>query len=339
MIRILLVDDQALLCEVLKTWLEVEEDFEVAGVAHNGEEAIVKVEKLRPDIILMDIDMPKMNGLEATELISERFPQVKVIFLSAHDDDMYLGKSLRAGAKGYLLKNTTAEELAEKIRSVYFDTSQTPSLSVDEKSVSTLERKLEDLVQTYQAKFQEQLEAAQASLDDFTLIDIGELDSNYEKRFRELETVTKKSWESLRSEIVSIQNQFSEANRNLDSQLTKQVVNLKQEIDSQLNNALADWSRQRAALQEWAVQRDEMRTVPEDLESTYRNELMTLVNPLRASIKDLDRQVRLMRNGLISSIVVAVVALSFSGWLFMVNQKEDGNRAKQPVEKLESSQK
>ncbi len=339
MIRILLVDDQALLCEVLKTWLEVEEDFEVAGVAHNGEEAILQVEKLRPDIILMDIDMPKMNGLEATELISERFPQVKVIFLSAHDDDMYLGKSLRAGAKGYLLKNTTAEELAEKIRSVYFDTSQTPSLSVDEKSVSTLQRKLEDLVQTYQAKFQEQLEAAQASLDDFTLIDIGDLDSNYEKRFRELETVTKKSWESLRSEIVSIQNQFSEANRNLDSQLSKQILNLKQEIDSQLNNALADWSRQRAALQEWAVQRDEMRTVPEDVESTYRNELMTLVNPLRASIKDLDRQLRLMRNGLISSIVVAVVALSFSGWLFMVNQKEDGNRAKQPVEKLESSQK
>ena len=339
MIRILLVDDQALLCEVLKTWLEVEEDFEVAGVAHNGEEAILQVEKLRPDIILMDIDMPKMNGLEATELISERFPQVKVIFLSAHDDDMYLGKSLRAGAKGYLLKNTTAEELAEKIRSVYFDTSQTPSLSVDEKSVSTLQRKLEDLVQTYQAKFQEQLEAAQASLDDFTLIDVGELDSNYEKRFRELETVTKKSWESLRSEIVSIQNQFSEANRNLDSQLSKQILNLKQEIDSQLNNALADWSRQRAALQEWAVQRDEMRTVPEDVESTYRNELMTLVNPLRASIKDLDRQLRLMRNGLISSIVVAVVALSFSGWLFMVNQKEDGNRAKQPVEKLESSQK
>ena len=118
MIRILLVDDQALLCEVLKTWLEVEEDFQVVGIAHNGEEAIAKVEILQPDIVLMDIDMPHMNGINATQIIGERFPQAKVIFLSGHDDDVYLGKSMRSGAKGYLLKNTTAEELAHKIREV-----------------------------------------------------------------------------------------------------------------------------------------------------------------------------------------------------------------------------
>ncbi|MDJ0691891.1 MAG: response regulator transcription factor [Xenococcaceae cyanobacterium MO_188.B32] len=335
MIRILLVDDQALLCEVLKTWLEVEEDFEVAGVAHNGEEAIVQVEKLRPDIILMDIDMPKMNGIEATELITERFPQVKVIFLSAHDDDMYLGKSLRAGAKGYLLKNTTAEELAEKIRSVYSDNSQSPSLPVDKETISTIQKQLEDLVQTYQAKFQEQLEAAQASLNKISVVDI---DPSYDRRISELETVTKKSWESLRSEVLNVQNQFSEANRNLDSQLTRQLLNLKQEMDSRLNTALADWSRQRAALQEWAVQRDEIRNVSEDFESTYRNELMTMVNPLRASVKDLDRQLRIMRNGLISAIIVATMSLSFAGWLFLFNLKDNGNSARQSMEKLESSQ-
>ena len=335
MIRILLVDDQALLCEVLKTWLEVEEDFEVAGVAYNGEEAIVQVEKLRPDIILMDIDMPKMNGIEATELITERFPQVKVIFLSAHDDDMYLGKSLRAGAKGYLLKNTTAEELAEKIRSVYSDNSQSPSLPVDKETISTIQKQLEDLVQTYQAKFQEQLEAAQASLNNISIVDI---DPSYDRRISELETVTKKSWESLRSEVLNVQNQFSEANRNLDSQLTRQLLNLKQEMDSRLNTALADWSRQRAALQEWAVQRDEIRNVSEDFESTYRNELMTMVNPLRASVKDLDRQLRIMRNGLISAIIVATMSLSFAGWLFLFNLKDNGNSARQSMEKLESSQ-
>ena len=336
MIRILLVDDQALLCEVLKTWLEVEEDFEVAGVAYNGEEAILQVEKLRPDVILMDIDMPKMNGLEATELITERFPQTKVIFLSAHDDDMYLGKSLRAGAKGYLLKNTTADELAEKIRSVYCDSSQqSPSLPVDKETISAIQKQLEDLVQTYQAKFQEQLEAAQASLNNISIVDI---DPSYDRRISELETVTKKSWESLRSEVLNVQNQFSEANRNLDSQLTRQLLNLKQEMDSRLNTALADWSRQRAALQEWAVQRDEIRNVPEDFESTYRNELMTMVNPLRASVKDLDRQLRIMRNGLISAIIVATMSLSFAGWLFLFNLKDNGNSARQSVEKLESSQ-
>ena len=333
MIRILLVDDQALLCEVLKTWLEVEEDFEVAGVAHNGEEAIVQVEKLRPDIILMDIDMPKMNGLEATELISERFPQAKVIFLSAHDDDMYLGKSLRAGAKGYLLKNTTAEELAEKIRSVYFDTSQSPSLPVDEESVSAIQKKLEDLVQTYQDRLQQQLESSQAVLNNLSS---NGFESNYEQRFSEIETVTKKSWESLRSEILSVQNQFSEANRNLDSQLNKQLLNLKQEMDSQLNNALADWSRQRAALQEWAVQRDEMRTTPEDLTSKYRHELMNQISPLRASVKNLEKQLQLMRNGLIAAILIATMSLSFSGWLFLFNLREQESSARQVVEKLES---
>jgi len=111
MIRILLVDDQTLLCEVLKTWLEVEDDFEIIGVAHNGNEALSQIESLSPDVVLMDIDMPEMDGLNATKIISERFPDVKVIFLSGHDEDDYLGKSLRAGAKGYLLKNTTAEEL------------------------------------------------------------------------------------------------------------------------------------------------------------------------------------------------------------------------------------
>ncbi|MGL5075868.1 MAG: response regulator, partial [Waterburya sp.] len=91
MINILLVDDQALLCEVLKTWLDVEKDLQVVGVAHNGQEAIEQVEKLQPDIVLMDIDMPQMDGLNATKIISQRFPQVKVIFLSGHDDDAYLG--------------------------------------------------------------------------------------------------------------------------------------------------------------------------------------------------------------------------------------------------------
>ena len=331
MIRILLVDDQALLCEVLKTWLEVEEDFEVAGVAHNGEEAIEQVEKLHPNIVLMDIDMPKMNGLEATQIISKQFTHTKVIFLSAHDDDMYLGKSLRAGAKGYLLKNTTAEELAEKIRSVHFDTNQ--SSPVNEETVSAIQKQLEDLAQTYQAKFQQQLEEVQASLQNPSPV----VDSNYEKRLQSLEISSKNGWESVRNEIVTVQSHFTEANRDLDSQLNKQVINLKQELDSQLNTALADWSRQRAALQEWAVQRDEMRTVPEDIDSKYRHELMALVNPLRVSVRDLDRQLRVMRNGMISAILVATMALSFAGWIFLFNLEGNNNNARQSAEQLENA--
>ncbi len=333
MIRILLVDDQALLCEVLKTWLEVEEDFQVAGVAHDGEEAIEQVAQLQPDIILMDIDMPKMNGLEATQLICERFPNTKVIFLSAHDDEMYFGKSLQAGAKGYLLKNTTAEELADKIRSVHYQKEQI--LPVDEEIVSAMQRQLEELVQTYQYKFQQQLEAAKMSLSTTNSTGIN---SDYEKRLSDLETVTKTGWESVRSEILSVQSQFSEANRSLSSQINQQVVNLKRELDSQLANALEDWSRQRAALQEWAVQRDEMRVTTEDFDSKYRSELMRVINPIRTSLQDTDRQLQVMRNGLIASILVATMALSFSGWVFLFNLGENNNSsARQSSEQIESS--
>lgn len=331
MIRILLVDDQALLCEVLKTWLEVEEDFEVLGVAHDGEEAIVQADRLKPDIILMDIDMPKMNGIEATRVISERFPKAKVIFLSAHDDDMYLGKSLRAGAKGYLLKNTTAEELASKIRSVHFETTEV--VPVDDEIVANIQQQLENLLKTYQSKFQQQLEEAKEA---FESLDLTTIDSASAQRLNDLENFTKKSWESLRNQIVNSQNESNEANRHLESQLTKQIINMRKELDAQLNTALGDWSRQRAALQEWAVQRDEMLNSTEDFESKYRNELMTVVNPLRASLKDLDWQLRMMRNGMISAILVATMALSFAGWVFMFNLDENTNTARGSTEKLES---
>jgi RND family efflux transporter MFP subunit len=118
MTRILLVDDQALLCEVLKTWLEAEEDFQVVGRADNGQTAIAQVERLEPDIVLMDIEMPKMNGITATQIICQRFPQTKVLVLSAIDDEAYLVQALRAGAQGYLLKSTRAAELAHTIRFV-----------------------------------------------------------------------------------------------------------------------------------------------------------------------------------------------------------------------------
>ncbi len=331
MIRILLVDDQALLCEVLKTWLEVEEDFEVLGVAHDGEEAIVQADRLKPDIILMDIDMPKMNGIEATKLISERFPKAKVIFLSAHDDDMYLGKSLRAGAKGYLLKNTTAEELASKIRSVHFETTEVAP--IDDEIVANIQQQLETLLQTYQSKFQQQLEEAKAAFEN---LDITNIDSDSAQRLNDLENFTKKSWESLRNQIVNSQNELNEANRNLESQLTKQIINMRKELDAQLNTALGDWSRQRASLQEWAVQRDEMLNSSEDFESKYRNELITVVNPLRASLKDLDRQLRMMRNGMISAILVATMSLSFAGWVFMFNLDQNTNTARGSTEKLQS---
>ncbi|MGB3239537.1 MAG: response regulator transcription factor [Geitlerinemataceae cyanobacterium] len=118
MIRVLLVDDQAILCQVLETWLEREADLEVVGTAHDSQSAIEQVEILKPDIVLLDIQMPGMDGIAATQIICQRFPTTKVIVLSGYDSDTYLSNAVRAGAKGYLLKNTAAEDLVNTIRSV-----------------------------------------------------------------------------------------------------------------------------------------------------------------------------------------------------------------------------
>jgi DNA-binding NarL/FixJ family response regulator len=119
MIRLLLVDDQSLICQGLKAMLSLEPDLEVIGTADNGEMAIEQVALLEPDVVLMDLRMPVMDGREATRAISARFPHVKVLVLSTFDDDGYITDSIRAGAKGYLLKDMPSEDLAQAIRAVH----------------------------------------------------------------------------------------------------------------------------------------------------------------------------------------------------------------------------
>jgi DNA-binding NarL/FixJ family response regulator len=124
MIKILLVDDQNIFCEVLQSWLENVEGFQVLDRANNGQMAVEKVAKLKPDIVLIDIEMPTMDGVTATKIIAQNYPDTKVIILSSHDEDSYLAQALQAGAKGYLIKNTTAEDLVTTIRSIYRGYSQ-----------------------------------------------------------------------------------------------------------------------------------------------------------------------------------------------------------------------
>jgi DNA-binding NarL/FixJ family response regulator len=124
MIRLLLVDDQSLICQGLQAVLNQEADLEVVGTAENGQVAIDLVATLQPDVVLMDIRMPVMTGIEATRLITEKFSNIKVLVLSTFDDDRDIAQSMRAGAKGYLLKDMPAPELAEAIRLVYRGYSQ-----------------------------------------------------------------------------------------------------------------------------------------------------------------------------------------------------------------------
>ncbi|WP_414581335.1 response regulator [Scytonema sp. PCC 10023] len=116
MIRVLIVDDQSLICQGLKTMLELQPDLQVVGIASNGEMAIEQVIALEPNLVLMDLRMPLMDGRAATRTICERFPNVKVLVLSTFDDDQYIVESIRAGAKGYLLKDMPVDELVQAIR-------------------------------------------------------------------------------------------------------------------------------------------------------------------------------------------------------------------------------
>ena len=119
MIRILLVDDQKIIREALKIFLEPEADFQIIGTADNGMYALEKVEELRPDIVLMNIEMPGLDGTSATKIITNKFTDTKVLILSSYDSDEYIAKSLSVGAKGYLLKDTASQDIVAAIRSVY----------------------------------------------------------------------------------------------------------------------------------------------------------------------------------------------------------------------------
>lgn len=118
-IRLLLVDDQILISQGLKSMLDLEPELQVVGIAKNGKVAVQQVAALRPDLVLMDVQMPVMDGREATRLISQQFPDVKVLVLSTFDDDQYIKDSIQAGAKGYLLKDMPSEELIQAIHLTY----------------------------------------------------------------------------------------------------------------------------------------------------------------------------------------------------------------------------
>jgi HlyD family secretion protein len=118
-IRILLVDDQSFARRFITRSLEADPNLQIVGMAENGQEAIAQVEALLPEMVLIDLEMPEMDGIAATEIIVQRFPDCKVLVLSSHETGDYLQKALRAGAKGYLIKGSPAIELTNAIHSVY----------------------------------------------------------------------------------------------------------------------------------------------------------------------------------------------------------------------------
>ena len=119
MIKILIVDDLITSQQVLKSFFELESDFDVIGLAGDGKEAIQKVEHYQPDVVIMDINMPIMDGLTATRIITEKFRDTKTIIFSSYDDDDSLSNAIESGAKGYVFKSTPPQEMIRAVRSVY----------------------------------------------------------------------------------------------------------------------------------------------------------------------------------------------------------------------------
>jgi DNA-binding NarL/FixJ family response regulator len=115
-IRVLIADDHAVLREGLRSFLELQEGIEIVGDAADGEEAVALAERLHPGVVLMDLVMPKLDGVEAMRALRERVPDARVIILTSYIDDDRLLPAIRAGAAGYLLKNAEPQELARAIR-------------------------------------------------------------------------------------------------------------------------------------------------------------------------------------------------------------------------------
>ncbi|TCJ16113.1 response regulator transcription factor [Rubrobacter taiwanensis] len=124
------MDDQHLFTSGLGRLVAVQPDMEVVGEAHNGEEAVALCQELTPDVVLMDISMPVMDGVSATRRIKELVPSTKILILTVHADDAHVFRGIRAGASGYLLKDCTPEDLARAIRTVHAgDTIMAPDIA------------------------------------------------------------------------------------------------------------------------------------------------------------------------------------------------------------------
>lgn len=134
-INILLADDHPLVQDGLRTRFDEIEDINVIGVASDGEELLEKVKLLKPDLVITDISMPKINGLKATHLLSNEHPDIKVLILTMHDNKEYIQNAIDSGAKGYILKDKPAAEMIEAVRAIY--NGETHFCSTSEKALKT----------------------------------------------------------------------------------------------------------------------------------------------------------------------------------------------------------
>jgi two-component system response regulator NreC len=118
-IRILIVDDHAVVRAGIRVYLNAQDDIEVVGEAESGKESLLQIQELHPDVVLMDISMPEMGGIEATHTIKKTYPETQILALTMHDDSRYFFQMLKEGALGYVVKGANPSHLVDAIRAVY----------------------------------------------------------------------------------------------------------------------------------------------------------------------------------------------------------------------------
>ncbi len=224
MIKILIVDDQNFTRQALQAILETEPDFEVVAKATSGIEAIKYLEQTKIDITIVDLEMPEMNGLTLTKILGQRFPETKAVILSSHDDEDNINSAVEAGARGYLLKNTSAQEIVDTIRAVqrgYFQLG--PGLF--EKLLSRL--------------ISEKEQAAQ---------NLSSLKTNYAQSLTELENkiisqneaARKEIYQELEFQVLNLKQDFRQGLENFQYQVSQQLQNGIEAANAQLNSSAPD---------------------------------------------------------------------------------------------------
>ena len=233
MIRLLVADDQNLIRHALQVYLETEKDLEVVGSAQDGKTTLEQIEALSPDVVLLDIEMPGMNGLNTTQIICQKFPETKVLVLSSHDDEYYINQSLKMGAQGYLLKNTAAEDLANVIRSVhkgYFQLG--PGLSkklmgnfTSSESNAEINTAVKDKIEIYFEKIQKQIDdKIQIKWQEIQAEICNQTEENNYKVMNEVASQMKRFQTGIKNEIIN-------SDRSLDYQeILDQQKGLKAQI-------------------------------------------------------------------------------------------------------------
>lgn len=231
MLTILIVEDQKTIQEVLIGYIEGEPGLKIVGVASDGQQALNMIEQLRPDIVLMDIEMPALDGLTATRIITERFVETQVLILSVHDEDSYLNTALQVGAKGYLLKNTPAKELINAIFSAYKGYFQLgPGL---------LEKYLYKITQS-QSNITEVNQMKNIMLQQSKLLE--EMKSVYNPDQNQEEKIQNNQRQaSLEKQLYSLQYQFDRANKKISLLQTFCVLIVTASVAILLILIIMDW--------------------------------------------------------------------------------------------------